>query len=368
MGRPRVSTFVLSAGGTAGHLYPAQALAGELMRRGETIVVMTDARFKNYETAFPGAAVETVPSAAFSDRSVARLVAAPFEIMGGIVMSLVKLARIRPAVVVGFGGYPSVPVMLAAIVSRVPTAILTPDALLGRANRLVMNKVNLIAANFPLVRFLPKDMSRVVYTGNPLRPEVVTLEGAPYEPPVEGGPLRLLVFGGSQGARFFSEVVPPAVAMLSTDLRSRLEIVQQCRAEDLEAVKASYIASGVKAELAAFFSDLPVRMAAAHLVVARSGAGTVSELALIGRPAILVPLPHALDDNQTPNADALASVGGGWRIRQSELTPAKLAEMLTTAFSARGDLARRAAAARTIARPDSTARVADAIQSLARAA
>jgi len=276
MGRPRVSTFVLSAGGTAGHLYPAQALAGELMRRGETIVVMTDARFKNYETAFPGAAVETVPSAAFSDRSVARLVAAPFEIMGGIVMSLVKLARIRPAVVVGFGGYPSVPVMLAAIVRRVPTAILTPDALLGRANRLVMNKVNLIAANFPLVRFLPKDMSRVVYTGNPLRPEVVTLEGAPYESPAEGGPLRLLVFGGSQGAHFFSEVVPPAVAMLSTDLRSRLEIVQQCRAEDLEAVKASYIASGVKAELAAFFSDLPVRMAAAHLVVARSGAGTVS--------------------------------------------------------------------------------------------
>jgi len=368
MGRPRVSTFVLSAGGTAGHLYPAQALAGELMRRGETIVVMTDARFKNYETAFPGAAVETVPSAAFSDRSVARLVAAPFEIMGGIVMSLVKLARIRPAVVVGFGGYPSVPVMLAAIVSRVPTAILTPDALLGRANRLVMNKVNLIAANFPLVRFLPKDMSRVVYTGNPLRPEVVTLEGAPYESPAEGGPLRLLVFGGSQGAHFFSEVVPPAVAMLSTDLRSRLEIVQQCRAEDLEAVKASYIASGVKAELAAFFSDLPVRMAAAHLVVARSGAGTVSELALIGRPAILVPLPHALDDNQTPNADALANVGGGLRIRQSELTPAKLAEMLTTAFSAQGDLAKRAAAARTIARPDSTARVADAIQSLARAA
>lgn len=363
-----MSTFVLSAGGTAGHLYPAQALAGELQRRGETIVVMTDARFKNYETAFPGAVIETVPSAAFSDRSFARLLAAPFEIAGGIVMSMIKLARIRPAVVIGFGGYPSVPVMLAAIVSRVPTAILTPDALLGRANRLVMNRVNLIAANFPLVRFLPKDKSRIVYTGNPMRPEVVTLSGAPYQSPTDNGPIRLLVFGGSQGARFFSEVVPAAVAMLSTDLRSRLEVVQQCRAEDLEGVKASYIASGVKAKLAAFFSDLPVRMAEAHLVIARSGAGTVSELAVIGRPAILVPLPHALDDNQTPNADALVNAGGGWRVRQSELTPAKLAEMLTTAFSAPSDLTKRAAAARTIAISDGTARVADAVQSLARAA
>lgn len=363
-----MSTFVLSAGGTAGHLYPAQALAGELIRRGEKIVVMTDARFKNYDAAFPGAVIETVPSAAFSDRSFIRLLTAPFEIMSGIVMSLIKLSRIRPAAVVGFGGYPSVPVMLAAIFSRIPTAILSPDALLGRANRLVMNQVNLIAANLPLVRFLPKDVSRVHYTGNPMRPEVVALAGATYESPADNGPLRLLVFGGSQGARVFSEVVPPAIAMLSTDLRSRLEIVQQCRSEDLEAVKAAYVASGVSVELAAFFSNLPVRMAAAHLVIARSGAGTVSELAVIGRPAILVPLPHALDDNQTPNADALVKAGGGWRIRQSELTPKKLAEMLTTAFSTPGDLAKRAAAARTIAKPDGTSRVADAIQSLARAA
>jgi UDP-N-acetylglucosamine--N-acetylmuramyl-(pentapeptide) pyrophosphoryl-undecaprenol N-acetylglucosamine transferase len=359
---------VLCAGGTAGHLYPAQALAGELSRRGEKIVVMTDSRFKDYATAFPDAAIETVPSAAFSDRSVFGLVAAPFEIAGGIVMSLIKLSRIGPAAVIGFGGYPSVPVMLAAIVTRIPTAILTPDALLGRANRLVMNHVNLIAANFPLVRFVPKDKSRVVYTGNPMRPEVLALAGAPYDTPVANGPLRLLVFGGSQGARAFSEIVPPAIAMLSIDLRARLEVVQQCRPEDLEAVNAAYVAAGVKAELAAFFTDLPVRMAWAHLVIARAGAGTVSELAVIGRPAILVPLPHALDDNQTPNADALANAGGGWRVRQSELTPKKLAEMLTEAFASPADLAGRAAAARTIAKTEGTARVADAVQSLARAA
>ncbi|HEY2885704.1 MAG TPA: undecaprenyldiphospho-muramoylpentapeptide beta-N-acetylglucosaminyltransferase [Rhizomicrobium sp.] len=363
-----MNTFVLSAGGTAGHLYPAQALAGELMRRGEKIVVMTDARFKNYQTAFPGASIETVPSAAFSDRTFVRLLAAPFEIAGGIVMSLIKLARIRPAAVVGFGGYPSVPVMLAAIATRIPTAILTPDALLGRANRLVMNKVNLIAANLPLVRYVPKDMSRVVYTGNPMRPEVVALADAPYDMPTAGGSLRLLVFGGSQGAHIFSDVVPTAIALLPADMRSRLDLVQQCRAEDIAAVEAAYCASGVKAELATFFGDLPTRMASAHLVVARSGAGTVSELALIGRPAILVPLPYALDDNQTPNADALANAGGGWRIRQSELTPQKLATMLADAFSSPNSLARRAQAARSIAKADGTARVADAVQSLARAA
>lgn len=363
-----MNTFVLSAGGTAGHLYPAQALAGELMRRGEKIVVMTDARFKNYDTAFPGAVIETVPSAAFSDRSFVRLLAAPFEIIGGIVMSLIKLARIRPAAVVGFGGYPSVPVMLAAIATRVPTAILTPDALLGRANRLVMNKVNLIAANFPLVRFMPKDMSRVVYTGNPMRPEVIALAAAPYQAPAANGTLHLLVFGGSQGAHIFSEIVPSAIAMLSLDIRSRLDVVQQCRPEDIESVREAYRVCGVKAELATFFGDLPARMVAAHLVIARSGAGTVSELALIGRPAILVPLPHALDDNQTPNADALADAGGGWRVRQSELTAKKLADLLSEAFASPSELARRAAAARSIAKADGTARVADAVQSLARAA
>jgi len=363
-----MSVIVLSAGGTGGHLFPAQALAGELRKRGHSIVVMTDARFKNYATAFPDARIETVPSAAFSDRSILGLMASPFEIIAGIIMSLIKLARIRPAAVVGFGGYPSVPVMLAAVVTQIPTAILAPDALLGRANRLVMNSVDLIAANLPLVRFLPKDMDKVVYTGNTLRPEVVALANTPYDTPSVTGPLKLLVFGGSQGARFFSECVPPAVALLPQALRARLDIVQQCRPEDLEAAKVAYAKAGVKAELAPFFGDMPQRMAWAHLVIGRSGIGTVSELAAIGRPAILVPLPHALDDNQTPNADALANAGGGWRVRQIELTPKKLAEMLTAAFAAPDDLARRAAAARRIAKIDGTERFADAVEKIARAA
>ena len=363
-----MTTIVLSAGGTGGHLFPAQALAGELMARGHAVVVMTDARFKQYETAFPGARIETVPSAAFSDRSVLGLLSAPFEIAAGILLSLVKLRRLRPQAVVGFGGYPSLPVMIAACLAHWPTAILSPDALLGRANRLVANYVQRIAANLPLVRFLPKDMSKVVYTGNPLRPEVVALADIAYDAPDAGGPFHLLVFGGSQGARVFSEVVPAAVEKLPPGLRARLAIVQQCRPEDIETVRAAYACLDVKAELANFYSDLAQRMAWAHLVIARSGAGTVSELAAIGRPAILVPLPHALDDNQTPNADAFADVGAGWRVQQSAFTPASLAAMLANILAAPATLGARAAAARKLSRPDATQRFADVVEQLGRAA
>jgi UDP-N-acetylglucosamine--N-acetylmuramyl-(pentapeptide) pyrophosphoryl-undecaprenol N-acetylglucosamine transferase len=356
-----MTTIVLSAGGTGGHLFPAQALAAELTRRGRKIVVMTDARGTQYPTYFPGAAIEIVPAAAFSDRSKLRLMTAPFEILAGIVVALGKLRRAKPAAVVGFGGYPSLPVMVAACLARLPTLIVAPDAVLGRANRLVANYVRAIAGGLPLKRFLPKDMSKVVYTGNPVRPEVVALNGAPYDTPTATGPLRLLVFGGSQGARALSEIVPAAIASLPTALKTRLDIVQQCRPEDIEAVRTVYAGAGVKAELASFFSDLPSRMANAQLVIGRSGAGTVAELMVIGRPAILVPLPHALDDNQTPNADVLAEAGAGWRVAQSELTPKKLADMLQSAFASPDDLARRAAAAHALAKPDAARRLADLV-------
>jgi len=363
-----VTTIVLSAGGTGGHLFPAQALAGELVRRGKTIVVMTDRRGTNYAKAFPGAAIETVPSAAFSDRSVLGLVAAPFEIVAGIVTALAKLTQLKPGAVIGFGGYPSLPVMIAAWLGRFPTAILEQNAVTGRANRAVMNKVRVMAAAFPIARFAPNDSSKVVLTGNPLRPEVIALAGAPYEMPTDNGPLHLLVFGGSQGARAISELVPAAVALLPNGFRSRLDIVQQCRPEDLESVRAAYVAAGVKAELASFYNDLPSRMAKAQLVIARSGAGTVSELMAIGRPAILIPLPHALDDNQTPNGEILSKANAGWCVAQRILTPEKLAGMIKLAFSNPNDLAQRAAAAHALAKVDAVSRLADIAENLARAA
>jgi UDP-N-acetylglucosamine--N-acetylmuramyl-(pentapeptide) pyrophosphoryl-undecaprenol N-acetylglucosamine transferase len=210
-------------------------------------------------------------------------------------------------------------------------------------------------------------MSKVVYTGNPVRPEVVAYDGARYEAP-SSGPINLLVFGGSQGARALSEIVPASIGLLPAELKARLDIVQQCRPEDIEAVRAIYNKENVKAELAPFFGDLPVRMAKAHLIIGRAGAGTVAELMVIGRPAILIPLPHALDDNQTPNADALVEVGGGWRVAQKDLTPQTLAAMLQSAFAAPDDLAKRAAAAHSQAKPDAAQRLADVVEKLARAA
>lgn len=357
-------TIVLATGGTGGHLFPAEALAGELMARGRKIVVMTDKRGRSYGDVFPGATIAIVPSAAFSDRSLIGLIFAPFEILAGIAVSFVKLKRLKPRAVVGFGGYPSVPVMLAACLAGLPTAILSPDALLGRANRLLMNYVRVIAANFPLVRFLPKNIAKIVYTGNPLRPGVIALHAAPYETPSATGPLRLLVFGGSQGARVFSERLPAAIKLLPPEFRARLAVVQQCRPEDIESVRRDYAALGVAAELASFFNNMPQQIARAHLVIARSGAGTVSELACIGRPAILVPLPHALDDNQTPNAEALVKAGGGWRVPQTAFTAEKIAAMLTGAFADPAGLAQRAAAALSLAKPQATRALADLVETL----
>jgi UDP-N-acetylglucosamine--N-acetylmuramyl-(pentapeptide) pyrophosphoryl-undecaprenol N-acetylglucosamine transferase len=355
--------IVLAAGGTGGHLFPAQAVTGALIGRGHAVTVMTDKRGTGYGDVFPGAEIAIVPSAAFSDRSVFGLISAPFEILAGIAVSFFKLKKQNPAAVIGFGGYPSVPVMLAASMAGRPTAILSPDALLGRANRLLMNRVKKIAANFQLVRFLPRNPNKIVYTGNPLRPEVIALHAAPYEAP-ESGPIRLLVFGGSQGARVFSERVPGAVDQLAPALKSRLEIVQQCRPEDLEGVRRVYARMGVKAEVAPFYKDMPQQIAKAHLVVARAGAGTVSELACIGRPAILVPLPHALDDNQTPNAEALVRAGAGWRLPQKNFTPEKLAALLTGAFADPAALKARATAALKLAKPDATEQLCDLIEEL----
>ncbi|HSS14908.1 MAG TPA: undecaprenyldiphospho-muramoylpentapeptide beta-N-acetylglucosaminyltransferase, partial [Rhizomicrobium sp.] len=318
---------VLSAGGTGGHLFPAQALAGALAGRGRDIVVMTDTRFSNYATAFPRARIETVPSSPLNS------LAAPFKIAAGVAIALAKLLKLKPAAVIGFGGYPSVPVMLAASLARLPTAIIEQNAVMGRANRLVMNRVKVVAAAFPIARFAPADRSKIVLTGNPLRPEVEALWGSPYQAPKADGPLRLLVFGGSQGARAMSEIVPAALTRLPHDIKKHLSVVQQCRPEDIETVRQVYANAEIRAELQSFFSDLPRRMAESHLVIARSGAGTVAELMAIGRPAILVPLPGALDDNQTPNADILAKAGAGWRIAQAGLSPDSLAQLLLRIFA-----------------------------------
>jgi len=359
-----MSTIVLSAGGTGGHLFPAQALAGELLRRGRRIVVMTDSRGRNYQSVFPGASIEQVPSATFVGSLLSRAVA-PLRIVAGILVSFFKLRRIKPSAVVGFGGYPSLPVLAAALMDGVPTAIHEQNAVLGRVNRLFADRVKAVAASLPVARFAPENASRIVYTGNPVRPEASEHAAAPYAAPRDGEAIRLLVFGGSQGARALSALVPAAIASLPPQLRTRLSIVQQCRREDLEQVRATYRAAGIVAELAAFFDDLPARMAAAHLVIARSGASTMSELAVIGRPAILIPFPSATDDHQTANAAVFAHAGAAWLLPQRDLSVSSLAGFLEKVLESPDELERLARAALSLARPDAASRLADMVEQIA---
>ncbi|HEX4532827.1 MAG TPA: undecaprenyldiphospho-muramoylpentapeptide beta-N-acetylglucosaminyltransferase [Rhizomicrobium sp.] len=356
-----MTTIVLSAGGTGGHLFPAQALASELMHRGDSIVVMTDSRGRNYGAAFPGARIETVPSGSPSEGSFIARLLFPFEVLAGVIAAFGKLLHIKPAAVVGFGGYPSLPVMIAALLGGYPTAIHEQNAVPGRVNRLVASRVKAIAASFPFARFAPANSS-VTLTGNPVRPEAAALAGSPYPLLDANNPIKLLVFGGSQGARALSDIVPAAVALLPLPIKSRLEIVQQCRPEDIEFVRVAYAVSGVKVELASFFQDLPARIAASHLIISRSGASTVGELAAIGRPAILIPYPFATDDHQTANAGVLADAGAGWRIQQRDLTPAKLASLLEEAFGDPQGLAKRAAIARSLGKPDAAKALADLVE------
>ncbi|MBM3517416.1 MAG: UDP-N-acetylglucosamine--N-acetylmuramyl-(pentapeptide) pyrophosphoryl-undecaprenol N-acetylglucosamine transferase, partial [Alphaproteobacteria bacterium] len=283
--------IVLAAGGTGGHVFPAQALARELKGRGRSLVLMTDRRGTGYGDALDGLETVAVRAATpIGKHGLARL-GALLDTVIGTFQARAALTRLRPAAVVGFGGYPALPTLLAAVRAGVPTLIHEQNAVLGRVNRLLAPLVGAIALSVgETLGLRARDWGKTRVVGNPVREAVVRLRAVPYEPPTEGGPVRLLVFGGSQGAAVLARLVPAAMGLLPAALRSRFAIVQQCRAEDRAATAARYRECGTAAELAPFFADLPERMAAAHLVIARAGASTVSELAVIGRPAVLVPL------------------------------------------------------------------------------
>jgi UDP-N-acetylglucosamine--N-acetylmuramyl-(pentapeptide) pyrophosphoryl-undecaprenol N-acetylglucosamine transferase len=287
-----------------------------------------------------------------------------WTIWRGVRQASEVIRHIKPEVVIGFGGYPTLPPLYAATRRKVPTIVHEQNAVIGRANRALAARVAAIAGGFLSDRegaFADK----IVVTGNPVRPAVLEAAKTPYRPSREDQPFRLLVFGGSQGARIFSDVVPGAVARLDEAHRGRLKLTQQCREEDIERVRSGYAAIGVEAELAPFFLDLPKRIADAHLVVSRSGASTVAELAVIGRPAILVPLPHAIDNDQLLNATALAQAKGGWLLPQSAFTPHRLAEELTARMDAPDQLVAASEAARAVGNPRAAEALADVVVALA---
>jgi UDP-N-acetylglucosamine--N-acetylmuramyl-(pentapeptide) pyrophosphoryl-undecaprenol N-acetylglucosamine transferase len=363
--RERKQTIVLAAGGTGGHLFPAQALAEELNRRGYETHLMTDSRVRDYGSEFPATRVYDVPSATINLRQPWKLPSHAWKLWQGYDISKTILLQLRPEVVVGFGGYPSFPPLMAAAQLKLPIILHEQNAVMGRANRVLAGRATIIASSFAAIANLnPALKSKVEFTGNPVRAQVLKFAGAPYDKPIAEKAFRLLVFGGSQGAQFFSEIMPQAVAELAGAIKRKLRITQQCRPEDVDTVKAKYEKLGVDHEVATFFTDLPKRMAAAHLVICRSGASTVAELSVIGRPAILVPLPHALDNDQLRNADSFASAGGGWLMRQEELTAEGLAATLTHLRFDETELADTARAALDQGRPDAAQRFADVVERL----
>ena len=349
---------LLAAGGTGGHLFPAEALATALAKRGVTVELATDHRAAHFK--FPARAVHLIPSATVRGRDPISLARTAGLLALGTAKAWSLLGRIRPNVVVGFGGYPTVPPILAASLRRIPTLLHEQNGVMGRANRFLAPRVTAIATGFRGLKNLnPLWQSKITFTGNPLRPQVIVAAALPYAETDKS--LRLLVFGGSQGARVMAEIVPAAIERLNADLRTRLSLVQQARVEDLDAVRATYSRLGVATEIAPFFSDLPARMGNAHLIISRSGASTVAELSAIGRPAILVPLPHALDQDQFANAGVLQESGGAIRIEQRDFTPEKLAAEVTALMSDPARLERMAVAAKSGGSVDAAERLADLV-------
>lgn len=356
------ATVVLAAGGTGGHMFPALALAGELARRNFRPVVICDRRGARYLGA--GAERRVIIAASPSGTWLRRL-AGVFKLGVGTLQSLVLLMRLRPRALVTFGGYASIPVALAALLLRRPVVVHEQNAVLGRANRMVVRHAAVLALSYEATRNLPEPALRCrVLTGNPVRSAVAALGTPPYRTPGPDAPLRIIVVGGSQGARVFSDVVPGAVARLPDPLRSRLELTQQCRPEDLERVRAAYAAIGFEPTLAAFFDDLPERLAAAHLVITRSGASSVAELLALGRPALLVPYRQAADDHQRANAEVLAAAGAAMVVLEDDLDAATLADVLTQAAATPARLAVMAERARGLARAGAAAALADALMPL----
>jgi UDP-N-acetylglucosamine--N-acetylmuramyl-(pentapeptide) pyrophosphoryl-undecaprenol N-acetylglucosamine transferase len=354
---------IIAAGGTGGHMFPALALAAELRQREQPVVLVCDARGARYVG--PEVVHRLIHAGSPSGRLTSGL-AGLGRLAAGLWQSLRILHATRPIAVAAFGGYAAAPVGLAAALLRVPLLVHEQNAVLGRANRLITRRAARLALSFEATRGA-EDVSPVkqIVTGNPVRAEVGALRGTPYRAPGPDQPFKVLVVGGSQGARVFGEVLPAAIARLTKDERARLALTQQCRPEHLERVASAYQGLGLAAELAGFFDDLPQRMADSHLVISRAGASSVAELLALGRPALLVPFRFAADDHQRANAEAVTAARAGWLIDEARLDAEALAAKLRTCLDRPQELMEMAQRAAELGRTDAASSLADALQSLA---
>lgn len=356
--------YVLAAGGTGGHMVPAAALATELMRRGHKVALVSDERGVRFPDLFDGIETRVVPASRFSGGPVGWLKAAN-AMRKGRAQARALYREFQPAAVIAFGGYASLPALMAAFSAKVPTVIHEQNAVLGRVNRLVAGKVAAIATSYADVeRLKPAYEIKTHLVGNPVRQAVIDLRTKPYPPLDEDSIFRVLVTGGSQGASILSEVVPDGLALLPVHFRRRLQVTHQARLEDIDEVRRKYAEHGIPAEIATYLPDLPERLAWAHLVIARAGASTVAELTASGRPAILVPLPSATDDHQTANAREVSEAGGARTIPQRAFTAQELAKQMQKLGLEPDALAHAAACARSVGRPDAARDLADLVESI----
>ena len=360
--------FVLAAGGTGGHMIPAHALAAELKGRGHGVLLITDERGARFPGLFEDVPVHILPAGRLGGGPIGWLKA-----MGSVVKGRGEAKRLyrdhRPDVVVGFGGYPAFPSLLAASALNIPTVLHEQNAVLGRVNRLLAGEAEAIAVAYDEVdRLKPKLADKVVLVGNPVRSEIAKLGELPYPPFDEVAPLKILVTGGSQGASILSRVVPQGLGMLAPQLRRRLQVVQQCRPEDIERVRGQYADLGIPAELMTYIEDMPDKFADAHLVVGRAGASTVAELSVAGRPAILVPFAAATDDHQTANAREMVKAGGARAIQEASFTPDVLARQIEALAMDPVALANAAARALSVGRPHAARDLADLVERIANGA
>jgi UDP-N-acetylglucosamine--N-acetylmuramyl-(pentapeptide) pyrophosphoryl-undecaprenol N-acetylglucosamine transferase len=356
-------TIVLAAGGTGGHLFPAQALAQNLLARGYRVVLLTDKRFAAYTKGFEGVEIIPIPAGRSGSGIKAKLLGF-CEMIYGVWVARGILSKLQPRVVVGFGGYPSFPTMQAAIWLRLPTMIHEQNRRIGRANRLLAGGVMQIATSFPDMRGLtPANTPICMLTGNPVRPAILAMQYRAYRLPKKDDALwNILIFGGSQGARIFSEVVPLALGQLPESLRKRLRITQQARPEELAKTQESYRHNGIVANIQPFINDMPEQLAHAHLVICRAGASTLAELMVVGRPAILAPYPFAADNHQRDNAEFFVEHGAGWLLPDASLTAETLAAMLTELFASPTRLTQAAAAAKSLALPQAAEALTAAVE------
>ncbi len=355
--------YVLAAGGTGGHLIPAFALATELDRRGHHVALVTDDR----GAALPGKPdflpAHVIPASKLGKNPL-KWPAGIAAILEGRRMAMRLYESFEPSAVIGFGGYPVFPALLAALACEIPSLVHEQNAVLGRVNRLVAKRVDAIATAYPEVaRLKGKYAAKVHLVGNPVRAEVLTLRDEPFPAFTADGLLRVLVTGGSQGARILSEIVPDGLAMLQPALRQRLQVTQQCRPEDLDAVRQRYRSHDIPAELGTYFEDMAARLADAHLFIGRAGASTIAELTAVGRPAILVPLPIATDDHQADNTREIVKAGGARMIRQDKFTAKELAKQIQAMAQRPETLANAAHAAWNCGRPKAVEELADLVES-----